>query len=385
MKLAKHASMVALAVIPLLSYGRQQPEVLEVATLKEEYTVGGIEFTADGSQLITMAGAYSKEAHVWAWQEEKHVVTLQNAHATPLTGTPSRASPDGKYWARCGNPVTVWDTHTWEPIVTLPGTFPEDAAATTRAVSCNAIAFSSNSDTMIVLQRTLAMVDDAPSIVAYETKGWQRRWSLRTPPFYPKSVAYSPDGNSIAIGGSVTNVKSSTLPGKIPTFGEPPLPDTGLIAIIDPAKHSISRTIQIPETIYTSSQDVSWSRDGRTISFGANAAIRTFVASSGVQQEVLMAESQFSRPRIFPSPDGKYRIETGFGEENSTVRLVDKSGPTRKVLHEIRARPAHIAWSRDSRYFALAGAAVSLANLSPWLELLAPNSGKVIIYEIRQP
>lgn len=370
MKFLHRALLTALIVIPQLCFAGHDARVRELVTLREKNVVGGVEFSADGLQLISMPAAYSGEAHVWAWRERTRVASLQGAAAHLGVTTPSRSSADGKFWAQCGSPVVVWDARLWQTIATLPG-------------ACEDIGFTADSETMVVIQHALVMDENSPSIVAYDTRTWRRRWSLRTAPFYPKSLALSPDGRHIAIGGHVSNVRSTTIEGKIPTFGEPPFPDTGLFIIVDVRTQAISRMIPVPEASYTSSQSVAWSQNGKSVTYGANAALRTYDAFTGAPQQVLEAEGLYAKPKLFVSPNGKYSIETEFGERHDYVRIVDVSGSTRKVLHQIRARPMHVAWSSDSRHFALSGAPVSLGSFSPFLELLVPSSGKIIVYEVQ--
>ena len=113
------------AILALQAYGclaQGLPTVREVATVKQEHAVGGVEFVAGGEQLVAMSGAYAREAQVWDWRKGKRVATLPEADAVPTVRTPSRASPDGRVWARCGDGVTVWDTSRWQVLVRLPGT-----------------------------------------------------------------------------------------------------------------------------------------------------------------------------------------------------------------------------------------------------------------------
>lgn len=79
------------------------------------------------------------------------------------------------------------------------------------------------------------------------------------------------------------------------------------------------------------------------------------------------------------------QIETGFGPEQALIRVVDIAHGGRKVIHEIHGKTRAVAWSRDSKHFALGGAAFSIATVHPLFELMVPSKGKVIVFEVRSP
>jgi len=370
------------AILALQAYGclaQGLPTVREVATVKQEHAVGGVEFVAGGEQLVAMSGAYAREAQVWDWRKGKQVASLPEADAVPTVRTPSRASPDGRFWARCGDGVTVWDTSTWQVLVRLPGTQGSEAPAKA-GLLCRAIAFSPDGSALTVLQ--LAR-EDFPNIVQYATASWQPRWSLRTAPFHARSVAYAPDGKSIAVGGQVRNVTLSAPGTTPPTFGEPSLPDTGVIAIIDPATGAIGKTIPTREVNMFSSEDLAWGADGKTITYAGHAGFQTYEVASSRHLDTRPTENNVASPRLFPSPNGRFRIETGHGKRSEIVRVLDMSTSPPTILREMDAKPRHIAWAPDNRHFALAGAAVSLMSLHPLTALMAPASGKIIVLELR--
>lgn len=88
-------SFLLLLSVSILANASPDVKVVEVATLKEAHEVGGLEFTSDGSQLIVMAGAYDRTAHVWDWRERNVVATLPNAYASASASVSGRTSPDG--------------------------------------------------------------------------------------------------------------------------------------------------------------------------------------------------------------------------------------------------------------------------------------------------
>jgi len=220
-------------------------------------------------------------------------------------------------------------------------------------------------------------------VSAYTTVSWEKLWSLDTAVFYPKNLAFGPDGKHVAIAGVVNNIKSWPGRAKLPTFGEPAFPDTGLIAFLDLDKQAFVRTIAIPETSYSSKQTVTWQGGRNLLTYGSEQALRTFDASSGALLEVTATEGVYGRPASYLSPNGRFQIETGFGPEQALIRVVDIAHGGRKVIHEIHGKTRAVAWSRDSKYFALGGAAFSIATVHPLFELMVPSKGKVIVFEVR--
>ena len=378
MKFVKYILLVAFMLAPLVCPAGQDASVHEVVTLKEKDPPGGLAFSADGTRLIALAGSYPDDGHVWAWRDAKVVARLPQAHIGSSAKRPIGTSPDGKYWAVCGRGVTIWDARSWQPVVIPKGKFANDDASMADLLGCRALVFSADGKQMIVA-RFSARTE--PRIVAYDTRNWQRLWSLVTSPFSPENLALSPDGKLLAISGTASNITAPRVP-LTPGF-ETQSFSQGYIALVDLDTQKIARTIPIEGTDYTSSADIAWSLDSKTITVGAGAALRTYAVSCVPQDAALLAENKFARPRLFASPDGKYRIVTDLGERHDVVRVFDVSGPAWKILHEIHARPMHLAWAPDSRHFALSGAARSLASLIPYGDLLMRSSGKIIVYEIR--
>jgi hypothetical protein len=50
----------------------------------------------------------------------------------------------------------------------------------------------------------------------------------------------------------------------------------------------------------------------------------------------LTTENRYGRPAAYLSPDGRIQIETGFGPEETLIRVVEVGNGARKVLHELR-------------------------------------------------
>lgn len=378
----RRLNVLFLLSVPILANASPDVKVVEVATLKEAHEVGGLEFSSDGSQLVVMAGAYDRTAHVWDWRDGKVVATLANANASNSASVSGRTSPDGHFFVHCDYVVTVWDAHSWQVRQTLDGQVDGAPRGPDWPGNCQSVEFSPDGKKLVVLRLRL-QPQGGPNVSAYATVSWEKLWSLDTSVFYPKNLAFGPDGNHVAIAGMVNNIKSWPGRVKLPTFGEPAFPDTGLIAILDMDKQGFVHTIAIPETSYASTQTVTWQGQRNTLTYGSEQALRTFDATSGALLEVTATEGVYARPAAYLSPNGRIQIETGFGPKEALIRVVDVANGAHKILHEIRGQTRAVAWSRDSKYFALGAAGFSIAGVHPLLELMAPSKGKVIVFEVR--
>ena len=375
-------NILFLLSVSILASASPDVKVVEVATLKEAHEVGGLEFSSEGSQRVVMAGAYDRTAHVWNWRDRKVVATLLNANASNSASVSGRASPDGRFFVHCDAVVTVWEAHSWQVRQTLDGQVEGALAGADWPGVCQSVEFSPDGKKLVVL-RMRGPARGGPNVSAYATVSWEKLWSLDTAVFYPKNLAFGPDGSHVAIAGNVRNIKSWPGRVKLPTFGDPAFPDTGLIAILDMDKPGFVHTVAIPESSYASKQTVTWQRQRNTLTYGSEQALRTFDASSGALLDVTATEGVYGRPAAYLSPNGRIQIETGFGPKETLIRVVDVANGARTVLHEIHGKTRAVAWSRDSKYFALGAAAFSIASVHPLLELMAPSKGKVIVFEVR--
>jgi WD40 repeat protein len=216
----RHFNVLFLLSVSIIANASPDVKVVEVATLKEAHEVGGLEFASDGVQLVVMAGAYDLTAHVWNWRDGKVVATLANANASNSASVSGRTSPDGHFFVHCDNVVTVWDAHSWEVRQTLDGQVAGVLSGADWPGLCQSVEFSPDGKKLVVLRSRL-QPRGGPNVSAYATVSWEKLWSLDTAVFYPKNLAFGPDGKRVAIAGMVRNIKSWPGQVKLPTFGEP--------------------------------------------------------------------------------------------------------------------------------------------------------------------
>ena len=330
------------------SKGKNMKDVAtKVGELPEQYdiTVPALDFSPDGKYLAVRSA--DETINIWDWQNGRIVHTLEKAQGAndSLTTEPLRFSPDGRLFVACHDRATgdvvarIWRTDTWEIVHDIIDRV---------GGGCNAIGFTPDGKSLIrVLDRMPNISGD--TLVVYDTSTWQFVWGMRTVPFYTYTLAISPDGKFIALGGEVSNPREWPFSTPVPTFGNPPLSNTRLIAIVDLAKRTIVRTIQNTGAMNRMSR-LAWSPDGAYITNAGGEGLQIFDVSSGTQ--VVDEHLNSAHPSLRYTPDGKYLIEgdrngmgTGLG-----VRIWD--GQHRKLLQEVSGNVGSIAVSRDGRHLA---------------------------------
>lgn len=332
----------------LFGFGDNKSDVAtKIATLNEENEILGLDFSADGKHLAATPFD-SATVHIWDWRDNRLERTLVRAHGANVTVTePVRYSPDGKLLAICHTRAAgyvvaqIWNTDTWNVV--------HEILEPIGGGGCDAIGFIPDGKSLIrILQRLPQFSGD--TLVSYNTTSWNASWGIRTVPFYPTTLAISPDGKYIAIGGGVRNPNSWSFSTTKPTFGNPPLPDTGLIAIVDTAQHSI---IKIIKTNDGDRGSLAWSQDGVHLAYENRYGVEIFDVLSGERVVDERKQSDRRNVHIRYTPDGKYFIESDFGQGGTRVRIWD--GKHQQLLQEIKALPGCIAVSRDGHYMAMGG------------------------------
>ncbi len=191
---------------------------------------------------------------------------------------------------------------------------------------------------------------DGDTLIVYDTSTWLPRWGMRTVPFYPYAVAISPDGQFVALGGEVSNPRVWPFKTPVPKFGNPPLADTKLIAIVDLNKRSIIRTMKDVGVINEFAR-LAWSPDGRQITNAGGEGLQIFDAQSGQILVNVAATTGTAATSLRYSPNGKYLFE---GVENDRHGGWGKiwDGQHQTLLQEIKENVSSIAVSKDGRYLA---------------------------------
>jgi WD40 repeat protein len=329
----------------------------QVAKLHETGNIYGVDFSHDGKYLAAIP--YGQDPlNIWDWQSGRIVHALEKAHGANIVNITEaiRYSPDGRLLATChsrakGEIVArIWNTSTWE--------IAHDISDPKGGGSCKAIGFTPDGKSLIqVLDQDFTKPGD--NIIIYNTDTWGPVWGLRTTAgsersswatspigFEPSSLAISPDGKLIALGGRLRDVSPAANNEELFRREAQKQPQ---IAIVDMAQRKIVRTIQGMWATH-----LAWSPDGAHIAAvggtpSGSEQIRIFDAQSG---KVVASEAYELAQLIRYTPDGKYLIESSY----SSLRIWD--GQHRELLREIpddsKEHAQSIAVSQDGRYFAAA-------------------------------
>jgi len=348
--------------------GKNMKEVAtEIAQLPEKggFNVWGLDFSPDGKYLASTSPS-SHEIHIWDWQNRRIVRILEKVQGSSnVTATePIRYSPDGHLLATChrralGNIVIrVWNVDTGAVIRDID---------TPEGGSCDAIGFTPDGKSFV----WISLRPSGNQLMVHNMTTWQPIWGLRTLPFYPTTLAISPDGKFVALGGHTAGAGVS---------------DQHQILIVELPLRAVVLTIQAFPPIQgfpleNTIQRLAWSPDGKRIAAGARVggpnsgpdAVRIFDTQSGQ----LVVSEPAEQARIWAlryTSDGKYMIESAFGALAGTslgqrrellridplprvgepaIRIWD--GQHRRLLQEIPGTAGSIAITREGRYFAMGG------------------------------
>lgn len=319
---------------------------VKIIELPEKFKipVRGVEFSPDGKYLAVRSA--DNTINIWDWQKAQIVQTLQMAPGANdgLTTEKLKFSPDGRWFVSChdraiGDIVTrVWRTDTWAVQHDILDQGPS-----------NAMAFTPDGKSFIRLVTRMPQID-GDTLIVYDTSTWLPRWGMRTVPFYTYTAAISPDSQFIALGGEVSNPRVWSFKTPVPTFGNPPLADTKLIAIVDLNKRNIVRTMKDVGVINRFGR-LAWSPDGSQITNAGGEGLQIFDAQSGQMLVNVVAMTGTAATSLRYSPNGKYLFE---GVENDRVGGWGKiwDGQHQKLLQDIKENVSSIAVSNDGRYLA---------------------------------
>ena len=200
MAMSPDGTMVAAVECWAESGGRQQKSevsVWDVATARVRATITAncqvVGFSPDGKLLVT-AG---KSVELWDAASGKAVAMLPMGEG-PLTVTSVAFSPDGRTLAGGNREVRLWDVtaRSLKHVLSLGK----------RRV--DAVAFSPDGRTLAaavneVPNRSAFEPEDhgQPQIILWDAANARQRATLNAPPGYLVSLAFSPDGRTLASGG----------------------------------------------------------------------------------------------------------------------------------------------------------------------------------------
>ena len=361
-RLSRRASLVLLSTFlagpvlgdstgPLLSVSRlfqakasyAGPIANKVAEFREDFVVGGLDFSPDGVNLAADAMVEGQDVHVRDWRNKGRLLRVLHKEALSGGGMAIRYSPDGLVLA-VGNEaeksgdrfrlVRVWNTRSWEVIQDLGDTQPASGVITSFAFTPDGKFFVRTAD---------RVGNPGEYMIVHRTDTWDKVWGLPTLPFIPDRLAISPDGLFVALAGIA-------FEGPQPTK----------ILIVDLSRQTVVRTIEHIFANGTPVETLAWSPDGHLLAVGTRVsdktsvnreAVRIFDAATGAQQVDERASDAAFVSGLQFSPDGRFLVE---GHVDGKVRVWDNQH--KRLLQEIPVDESFdpaICISRNSRYLAV--------------------------------
>ncbi len=333
------------------------PVATKLAEFKEDFYPSALAFNGDGSQLAVNFMVASDGVHVWNWRDPKGRPRILAFPGGTGDGYALSYSPDGKVLAVRHNPmndgrvIRVWIAKTGE---LEHDVVEQDIIGRDDKGYAKGVAFSPDGQ-FLVLTISRFVNDSRNQVLAFQTNTWDTAWALRTSPFQPDLVAFSPDGKLLALCG-----------GEGPRVGTPPTPK---ILVFDIATRQVVRTIDAPFPDYISPSALAWSPDGLHLAAGGCAGcvresdippssetVNVFEVETGSRVATVRGRVS-SLNGLAYSPNGKYLIA---GSIDDSVRIMD--GHTYTLLQKIPGDGRFVAVSRDSRYLAIS----AFPRISVW-------------------
>ncbi len=269
----------------------------KVATLPvADRGVESVAFSPDGKLLagrVHMLDDQDGPSEVMLWEvaSRRAVLTI----GVPAVNIVAVAfSPDSQTLATSGSDrtVRVWDVGSGREIRLIDG------------VGGGALAFSPSG-------QMLVMIGGGGSLTFWDVAANRRRLTpeLETEAFRVRSIAFSPDGRTLAAGGAMNDGKNGNEHGHVRLYDVAREPFRRCAVLtFDGDAHApggANRQDQVPFC-----SDVKFTPDGRRVVAVGALKIRTWNASTGAETDAFERSSGGSSDGLAVSPDGRWMAVT---------------------------------------------------------------------------
>jgi WD40 repeat protein len=314
---------------------------VKVAELPEKHRIAssdGADFSRDGARVAV--GSTDSTISIWDWHSGRveQILKTPRGYGERL-GSPIAYSPDGRFLASCvaravGDVmVRVWNVQDWSIAheIVDPG-----------SGGCVAIAFTSGGKSLVRL--VSRNVNSGENLISHAVGTWEQEWALQIANLLPSALATSPNGDQIAIGGSLIVFPEGVTD---PVAKAQQAKFVAAVSIVDVGRPTVRRVVDC-----SAADSLAWSADGRRIA----AAGGTFVDICDAISGRLISHGTWEnavRSAVLFTGDRRYLIESDTNGKGTGrgVRIWDANRAT--LLQEIPGDATSIAVSRDSKHLAI--------------------------------
>jgi WD40 repeat protein len=314
-------------------------KAVELPTISSPNQVWAVDFNADGT-LVAVGTGFLVE--VWEWKELKQVAELPLPKGvTPIFGGHSlQFSPDGSLLA-----VNIANSAE-EPQLQLFNSRDWSVAANLRdgkPGTVTAFAFSPDGRTLFAVSDLYA--SKGRSVTAYDVETAASLWDLELGLFRPVAISVSPDGQFIAVAGSLSVVASAEvkdLAERIRSFKY-----QKQIKVIDVKRRSLSNTV-----ITDALGPMGWSPDGGRLVITGAANLEMFDTRNWIRLSKI-EQPNLGHVDVKYSPDGLFLAESDANGQGTGhgFKVWDSSRQT--LVKSVGGNVWSISFSRDSKLLAV--------------------------------
>lgn len=314
-------------------------KVRELPASSRDSVLYGLDFSPDGSRIAVGA---EEGVAIWDWRHSHLDKTLELPKGLHigLTTNPLRYSPDGKFLAICGegargDVVRIWNTSDWsiaKDIMNFEGW------------GCTALGFSTDGRTIFTLMDSLG--GKGEQFIVNEVGTWRKLWGHTFPYMTPVSLAISPDGRLVAIGGLLLIAPSPTeVPDPVKRFQQSH--QEPHIYLLDLQREEVLKDVQV-----RAMGPITWSSDGSRIAVAGLQRVEMF--DTRADQLLVDAELPNSaHMHVVFSPDGRFFVESDMNARDTGLGVHIWDSERQKLLQTMPDNADSIAVSRDAMYLAV--------------------------------